>query len=256
MMDKIVKPILAFLGELFNFIRDLRVQNLAFLAILLLLIWLLIVNRRLRKKIKDELEDVKFHVQKIDKKLELKKTAEEIREKHKKKQLVTEEPKKEVESLEVEKADWHGPTDHPGDKPEAETRPESEPELILELRPELEKTPEHKIEIESKTKEELSEIEVIKKSEEKRAIDGPIKLAEEYIFVLRAIGDEPDKTYQKEGLHQLYRMVYPKKDKSAFDSIIMSLEKYNFITKSDSSSGYKVWYEITEKGLAYLNRKT
>ena len=56
MIDKIVKPVLAFLGELFNFVIDLRVQNLAFLAILLLLIWLLIVSRRLRKKLKDELK--------------------------------------------------------------------------------------------------------------------------------------------------------------------------------------------------------
>ena len=235
MIDKIVKPVLSFLGELFNFISDLRVQNLAFLAILLLLIWLLILNRRLRKKLKDEMEDVKYHVQKIDKKLEIKRTAEEIKAEHKKKKLMTEKPKKEVESLEIEKAEWYGPSIHPGDKPEAEL------ESILEIRPELEKTPEHKIKIESKKKVE---------------IDISIKLTEEYIFVLRAIGDEPDRTYQKEGLHQLYRMVYPKKDKIAFDSIIKGLEKYSFITRSDASTGYKVWYEITDKGLQYLNRKT
>lgn len=235
MIDKIVKPVLSFLGELFNFISSLRVQNLAFLAILLLLTWLLILNRRLRNKFKNDLEDVKFQVQKIDKRLELKRTADEIRVEHKKKKLMTEEPKKEMESLEIEKAEWYGPKIHPGDKTEPEL------ESILELRPELEKTPEHKIKIESKKKVE---------------IDRPIKLTEEYIFVLRAIGDEPDKTYQKEGLHQLYRMVYPKKDKAAFDSIIKGLEKNTFITKSDSSSGYKVWYEITDKGLAYLNRKT
>ena len=154
---------------------------------------------------------------------------------------MTEEPKKEVESLEIEKTEWYGPRIHPGDKPDAGAKPEPELESILELRPELEKTPEHKIKIESKKKVE---------------IDRSTRLTEEYIFVLRAIGDEPDKTYQKEGLHQLYRMVYPKKDKAAFDSIIKGLEKSNFITKSDSSSGYKVWYEITDKGLAYLNRKT
>ena len=249
-----MKPVLSFLGELFNFVLNLRVQNLAFLAILLLLVWLLIVNRRLRKKLKAELEDVKFAVQKIDKKLELKKTAEEIRLEHKKKKLMTEEPKKERESLEIEKTEWHGPSSHPGDKPEAEAKPEPELESILELRPELEKTPEHRIKTESKTKEGLPELEVFKRPEEKREID--IKLTEEYIFVLRAIGDEPDKTYQKDGLHQLYRMVYPKKDKAAFDSIIKGLEKYTFITRSDASSGYKIWYEITEKGLAYLNRKT
>lgn len=254
MIDKIVKPVLSFLGELFNFISNLRVQNLAFLAILLLLIWLLIVNRRLRKKLKTELEDVKYAVQKIDKKLELKKTAEDIREEHEKKKLVKEEPKKETKPLEIEKSEWHGPRIHPGDKPEDEAKREPELESILELRPELEKTPEHRIKTESKTKEGLPELEVFKRPEEKREID--IKLTEEYIFVLRAIGDEPDKTYQKEGLHQLYRMVYPKKDNAAFDLIIKGLEKNTFITRSDSSSGYKIWYEITDKGLAYLNRKT
>ncbi len=246
-----MKPVLDFLGELFNFVLNLRVQNLAFLAILLLLVWLLIVNRRLRKKLKDEIADVKFHVQKIDKKLELKKAAEEIRAEHNKKRIVKEKPKTETKYLEVEKAEWHGPTVHPGDKPGTQA---PELESILELRPELEKTPEHKVEMESKTKEELAAIEVIRKSEEKRENDKPKKLSEEYTFVLRAIGDEPDKTYQKEGLHQLYRMVYPKKDKRSFDLIIERLEKSTFITKSDTSSGYKIWYEITEKGLAYLNR--
>ena len=242
MIDKTVKPVLAFLGELFNFILDLRVQNLAFLLILLLLVWLLAVNRRLRKKIKTELEDVKYHVQKIDKKLGLKETAEEVRADHKKKKLMKEEPKKEEpkkeeELLEIEKSEWHGPGSHHWEKQEDEIKPE------------------HKVKTESKTKEGLPELEVYKKPVEKAEIDISKKLTEEYIFVLRAIGDEPDKTYQKEGLHQLYRMVYPKKDKAAFESIIKDLEKYNFITKSDSSSGYKVWYEITDKGLAYFNRK-
>ncbi len=232
-----MKQVLDFLGELFNFVLNLRVQNLAFLAILLLLVWLLIVNRRLRKKLKDELEDVKLHVQKIGNRLELKKAAEEIRVEHKKKKLVKEEPKKEEKELEIEKTEWHGPGSHLFEKPE-------------EVRPE------HKIETESKTEEELPELKTYKRPEKKVEIEKPIKLTEEYIFVLRAIGDEPDKTYQKEGLHQIYRMVYPKKDKLAFESIIKDLEKYNFITKSDASSGYKVWYEITDKGLAYFNRKT
>jgi hypothetical protein len=243
-----MKQVLDFLGEMFNFVLNLRVQNLAFLAILLLLIWLLIVNRRLRKKLKDEIADVKFHVQKIDKRLELKKTAEEIKSAHKKKKLVEEKPKEETKNLEIEKAEWYGPGSY------AEEKPEPEAESILELRPELEKTPEHKTKTVSKAKEELPELETYKRPEEKIEPDVP-KLTEEYIFVLRAIGDEPDKTYQKEGLHQLFRMVYPKKDKQAFDSIINSLEKSSFITKSDTSSGYKIWYEITEKGLSCLNRK-
>ncbi len=255
MNDKIIKPVLAFLGELFNFISNLRVQNLAFLAILLLLIWLLVVNRRLRKKIKTELEDVKYQVQKIDKKLEFKRTAEEIRSEHKKNNLVKEKPKKETKYLEIEKAEWHGPGSSPEEKPEPEIKPKPDVESILELRPELEKTPEHKIKTESKTKEGLPELEVFKRAEEEAESDLSPKLTEEYIFVLRAIGDEPDKTYQKEGLHQLYRMVYPKKDKRSFDLIIERLEKSTFITKSDTSSGYKVWYEITDKGLSYLNRK-
>jgi len=87
MIDKIVKPVLAFLGELFNFVIDLRVQNLAFLAILLLLIWLLIVNKRLRKKLKDEIEEVKYHVQKIDKKLELKEQRKKLGQSIRKKNL-------------------------------------------------------------------------------------------------------------------------------------------------------------------------
>ena len=72
-----MKQVLDFLGELFNFVLNLRVQNLALLAILLLLVWLLIVNRRLRKKLKNGLEDIKHQVQKIDKKLEQEKTEKE-----------------------------------------------------------------------------------------------------------------------------------------------------------------------------------
>ena len=250
-----MKPVLDFLGELFNFVINLRVQNLAFLAILLLLVWLLLVNRRLRKRLKTEIEDVKFQVQKIDKRLEHKRTAEEIRKAHKRKKLTSEEPEEEEGLLEIEKTEWHGPTRHPGDRVKADVKQEPGIDTLLELRPEPEKTPERTHETESKTQEVLPDRKSVIRPEGKGEVDLSVKLTEEYIFILRAIGDEPDRTYQKEGLYQLFRMVYPKKDKKAFDLIIMGLERYGFITKSDASTGYKVWYEITDKGLVYLNRK-
>jgi len=58
--------------------------------------------------------------------------------------------------------------------------------------------------------------------------------------------------YQQEDLFDLYKIKFAEKDRSKFDLNIKVLEKHEFLIKSDSSLDYKVWKEITDKGLAYL----
>lgn len=84
--------------------------------------------------------------------------------------------------------------------------------------------------------------------------DEIIELSDEHIFVLSAIADEPEKMYQQEKLFQLYNREFSDKDRSEFDLITKELETHNLI-KSDSTSDYKVWLEISDKGLEYLEKK-
>ena len=81
-----------------------------------------------------------------------------------------------------------------------------------------------------------------------------IELNEDEMFVLSAIADEPEKMYQKEGLFNIYRMAFSKKKRDSFDAIIKKLERYKFI-KSDASTDYRAWMELTDEGLEYIKKE-
>ncbi len=100
--------------------------------------------------------------------------------------------------------------------------------------------PEEKIEREAEKKEE--------KREEK------IALNKEQLFILSSIADEPEQVYQMEGLFNLYKMAFSDRQKVHFESSVRTIMNYGLI-KSDSTSDYNIWLEITEKGNEFIKKR-
>jgi FtsZ-interacting cell division protein ZipA len=111
------------------------------------------------------------------------------------------------------------------------------------LEPEPEAPSEEEIQAEKEPEEEP------KKAPEKPAKkEKPSKLTSEQYFILSAIADEPDKTYQEEAMHKIFKMAFSDRTKEDFDQDIKKLEKLNYIVL-EKPSGYRVWLKITDKGL-------
>jgi uncharacterized membrane protein len=124
------------------------------------------------------------------------------------------------------------------EKPEEEKEEEKEEvkKVITEERAEPEKPRVEKAEKAPKKEEKLLEFD------------------EEHIFILASIADEPERSYQKEGLFNLFKMVFPLKDRPDFEAILKDFQKANFI-KAGETSDYMAWLEMTEEGLEYLKKK-
>jgi len=117
-----------------------------------------------------------------------------------------------------------------------------------EIQAEKEKEPDEKIEV---SEEESKAAEEPKKAPEKPAKkEKPSKLTSEQYFILSAIADEPDKTYQEDAMHKIFKMAYSDREKEDFDQDIKKLEKLNYIVL-EKPSGYRVWLKITDKGLKH-----
>lgn len=115
-----------------------------------------------------------------------------------------------------------------------------------EIQAEKEKEPDEKIEV---SEEESKPAEEPKKAPEKPAKkEKPSKLTSEQYFILSAIADEPDKTYQEDAMHKIFKMAFSEREKEDFDQDIKKLEKLNYIVL-EKPSGYRVWLKITDKGL-------
>ena len=111
------------------------------------------------------------------------------------------------------------------------------------LEPEPEAPSEEEIQAEKEPEEDP------KKAPEKPAKkEKPSKLTSEQYFILSAIADEPDKTYQEEAMHKIFKMAFSDRTKEDFDQDIKKLEKLNYIVL-EKPSGYRVWLKITDKGL-------
>jgi len=111
------------------------------------------------------------------------------------------------------------------------------------LEPEPEAPSEEEIQAEKEPEEEP------KKAPEKPAKkEKPSKLTSEQYFILSAIADEPDKTYQEDAMHKIFKMAFSNRAKEDFDQDIKKLEKLNYILL-EKPSGYRVWLKITDKGL-------
>jgi len=78
MINKILKLLSNFSEKIFNLLINLKTYEFVLLIILLLLIWLLVISKRLEAKIKDEIRRVKKEIKRINEKLEIKLTTEEF----------------------------------------------------------------------------------------------------------------------------------------------------------------------------------
>lgn len=203
-------PLTDFLAELFGpmlgFGTPEFLMTLILILLLLFLIWILAVNKRMERIMRDYTEEMLSEMKDIHE--ELKMTAkggasrpisvvpgeEKLEEKEEVKKVITEEKAEPAE-------------------PRAE-----------------------KVEKPAKKEEKLLEFN------------------EEHIFVLSSIADEPERSYQKEGLFNLFKMVFPKKDRPDFEAILNDFQKINF-NKVGETSDYMTWLEMTEEGLEYLKKK-
>jgi len=69
MINKILNPLSNFSEKIFNLLINLKTYEFVLLIILLLLIWLLVISKRLEAKIKDEIRRVKKEIKRIEIKL-------------------------------------------------------------------------------------------------------------------------------------------------------------------------------------------
>ena len=185
------------------------------------------------------------------KEMEIEKEAEaELKAEVKPKVLVEKE-------MEAEKAAWVEPLEEEVQaEKEAPIEPAAQVEKVeeavqevradKEIQAEKEKEPDEKIEV---SEEESKPAEEPKKAPEKPAKkEKQSKLTSEQYFILSAIADEPDKTYQEDAMHKIFKMAFSGREKEDFDQDIKKLEKLNYIVL-EKPSGYRVWLKITDKGL-------
>jgi hypothetical protein len=135
-------------------------------------------------------------------------------------------------------------------KEEVKEEPALEPEPMAPIEKEVQVEEEKSIEKKEEPQEEP------KKAPKKPAKkEKPSKLTSEQYFILSAIADEPDKTYQEEAMYKIFKMAYSDREKEDFDQDVKKLEKLNYIML-EKPSGYRVWLKITDKGLNhYRNRE-
>jgi uncharacterized membrane protein len=152
----------------------------------------------------------------------------------------TEEMLSEIKDIHQElKTTAKGEVPRPVSPVPSEEKPEEKEEvkkIITEERAEPEKPRVEKVEKAPKKEEKLLEFD------------------EEHIFILASIADEPERSYQKEGLFNLFKIVFPLKDRPDFEAILKDFQKVNFI-KAGETSDYMAWLEMTEEGLEYLKKK-
>ncbi len=141
-------------------------------------------------------------------------------------------------------------------KVQVEDVQEAVKEIPAEEKPSLEPEPEAPIEkevqVEEKPIEKKKEPEEVPKKALKKPVkkEKPSKLTSEQYFILSAIADEPDKTYQEEALYKIFKMAFSDREKEDYDQDVKKLEKLNYIVL-EKPSGYRVWLKITDKGLKH-----
>lgn len=186
---------------------------------------------KIEKEAEAELEAEAKARARIEKKIEAEKAVkvEEVEEEFKVEKEALVEPKVQVE--EVQEVVKEIPTEE-----DIQAEPALEPELEAPI--------EKEIQAEKEEPEEEPK-KVPKKSAKK---EKPSKLTSEQYFILSAIADEPDKTYQEDAMHKIFKMAFSDREKEDFDQDVKKLEKLNYIV-FEKPSGYKVWLKITDKGL-------
>ncbi len=207
-------------------------------------------QKRLETQVEEEIQAMREL--RVEQEIQMKQEAEEkeeirAKEKVRAKEKIQVEEEPEKEEIIIEKKE---PVEPPA-KAVEEVRVEQTPPA-KEIRVEKDVEPEKKVE-----KVEKVELEILRGPEEEKAVvekppkkEAEAKLNSEQIYLLSAIGDEPDKTLQEDALFKIYQMAYPDLNKEDFDRQIKKLEKLGFV-ELEKPSGYRVWVKITDEGLEH-----
>jgi len=282
-----MSQVIDFLNKIHGFLSGLNIPDYIFLALFVIIfIWLFITGKKVKraigipfkvidKQIKKKLEGIDR--EKAAAKEQVEKEIKKINKLHKKleaqaeeatqamrelrvemeiqmkqeagaKEEIQAEKESEEEEIEVEKEAPPEPPAQAVEEPRVEHAPpvkEVQVEKDVEPAKEVEKAGKEEIYVESRPVEELKEsVEKLPKK------DAASKLTSGQIYILSALGDEPDKTLQEDALFKTYQLAYPDMKEADFDRQIKKLEKLGFI-QLERPSGYKVWVKITEEGLGY-----
>lgn len=265
-LTKILDSLSNLLAKVYEVLINLKIPDLALIAIvLLLLIWILIVSKRVERRLERRIDEIKRVIKRagiedFQEELKQRKVEEEPKRKEEEPKEVAEELKEREEELKESEEELKETAEEP--KEEREEFKEAMKEIREEAKVEekaakkVEAPEEERVEsiFEVTEKKVMPEKPEIKEVREKPVIEEKIALNREDIFVLSAIADEPEKMYQKEGLFSLFRMAFSTKSRLDFDFILKKLEKYKLI-KSNSSTDYRAWIEMTDKGLEYIKRR-
>ncbi len=216
------------------------------------------VRAEQKAEVEKEIKELKEIKEEKEAEAELKTEAKKKPRTKKAAQKVQEEAKAPVEEeIQAEPIIEPAPVPEPAPEPEPEPEPAPVPEPEPEPEPEPPKEPKEEFEplvIPEQEVEGKAEVPVEKKPKKIQIVlpkkDKKTKLTSEQFFILSAIGDEPDKTYQEEALYKIYKMAFSDREKEDFDQSVKKLEKMNFIAL-EKPSGYRLWLKITDKGIEH-----
>lgn len=284
-MGNIFNSLFGWLNTIQDFLNGILLLNTLFLFLfVVIIIWLFITNKRVKRAIRDPLKKYDSDIKKKQKELDREKTAirayvekevKKIMEAHGEIRAEAEEEIKAMKALRAKKKAKRKKRTGLGairrvrtapveqkisvKKAEKAEPPEKVEQPAPEVRVQKEAPVEKEIQIEhaeampEKVKAEEAEVreeqpEMPAEKESKKDITG--KLHTEQFFILSAIGDEPDKTMQEDLLFKTYQIAFEDKTKEDFDHAIRKLQERGFILL-EKPSGYRIWVKITDKGLEH-----
>lgn len=230
---KISSPLSKLLAKIVDLFLHLEIPDLVLVVIIFLfLIWTLIVSIKAKKRIEEGINEIKRVIRRAG--------VEDVHEeaKHRKVEEETQEEVKEPEERREEPREAAKVEEKVEEKAKAQEEFRVEP-IFEHVEPEKEEVP---------VKLEKKEVR------RKHVAEAKVELGKEEIFILSTVADEPEKMYQKEGLFNLFRTAFSTKGKADFEAILKRLERYKFI-KSDASTDYRAWIELTDKGFEYIKKK-
>lgn len=284
-----IDSISGLLRDVINFLGGLTILDFIFLGLLLIIyIWMLFTHKKVKRVISDPLKKYDNDIKKKQEELDREKKAirafaqKEIKKMEEVRAGQQAQFEKEIEALKgikiekeaepkaeakvkdrVEKkieAEKAVKVEEVEEEVKAEREVQVEPieEVVKEVpaedavkgEPALEPEPEAPIEKEIQSEKDEPEEEPKKAPEKPEKKEKPSKLTSEQYFILSAIADEPDKTYQEDAMHKIFKMAFSDREKEDFDQDVKKLEKLNYIVL-EKPSGYRVWLKITDKGLKH-----
>jgi hypothetical protein len=268
------------LRDVINFLGGLNVIDFIFLGLFLIIyVWMLFTHKKVKRVISDPLGKYDRDIKKKQDELDQEKKAirafanKEIKKVEEFRAEQKAQFEKEIEALKGKIIEKEGEL-----KAEAEAMARAQKEMeaekavkVKEIEEEVKAEKEFRIEpmvhveeaqeavkeipAEEEVREEPAlepepEEESEKDSKKPAKKEKTSKLTTEQYFILSAIADEPDKTYQEEAMYKIFKMAFSDREKEDFDQDVKKLEKLNYIIL-EKPSGYRIWLKITDKGLAH-----